>query len=55
MGMLDKRSLKLEAVQDFLWSPSEPIIAAYTAEQGNLPARIVLIKVTHGRWEKLYE
>ena len=45
MGLMDKRSLKLEAVQDFAWSPSEPLIAAYTSEQGNLPARIVLIRI----------
>ena len=45
MGLLDKRSVKMEAVQDFLWSPSEPLLAAYTIEQGNLPARIVLVKI----------
>lgn len=45
MGLIDKRSVKLEAVQDFAWSPSDPVIAAYTSEQGNLPARIVLIKI----------
>eukprot|EP00955_Chlamydomonas_euryale_P089862 364496-Chlamydomonas_euryale.AAC.46 len=45
MGLLDKRSLKMEAVQDFVWSPSDPILSAYTAEQGNLPARIVLVKI----------
>lgn len=45
MGLLDKKSLKMDAVQDFEWSPSEPIIAAYTNEQGNLPARVVLTKI----------
>lgn len=45
MGLLDKRSVKLEGIQEFQWSPSEPLIAAYTTEQGNLPARVVLIKV----------
>ena len=45
MGLLDKRSIKLEGIQEFQWSPSEPLIAAYTTEQGNLPARVVLIKV----------
>ncbi len=33
------------ASQDFQWSPSDSLISAYTAEQGNLPARIVLIKI----------
>ena len=47
MGLLDKKSLKLDAVQDFEWSPTEDIICAYQSEQagGNLPARISLIKL----------
>lgn len=45
MGLLDKRSLRMEAVQDFVWSPSDPVMAVYTAEQGNLPARIVLVRI----------
>lgn len=34
-------------VQDFAWSPAEPILCAYQAEQsgGNLPARISLVRV----------
>lgn len=47
MVLLDKKSLKLEGVQDFAWSPADSIICAYQSEQagGNLPARISLIKV----------
>lgn len=45
MVLLDKKSLRLEGVQDFEWSPAEPILAVYTTEQGNLPARIQLIKI----------
>lgn len=47
MGLLDKRSLKLEGVQDFEWSPKDDILCAYQSEQagGNLPARISLIKL----------
>ncbi|GLI69794.1 hypothetical protein VaNZ11_014493 [Volvox africanus] len=45
MGLLGKESLKLDGVQDFEWSPAEPLLAAYSAEQGNQPARIVLIKI----------
>ena len=46
-GLLDKKSIKLENVQDFSWSPNEPVIAAYQSEQssGNLPARIVLLQI----------
>lgn len=45
--LLDKRSLKLEGVQDFEWSPKDDILCAYQSEQagGNLPARISLIKL----------
>jgi translation initiation factor 3 subunit B len=45
MTLLDKKSHKLEGVQDFAWSPSQPILCAYQTEQagGNLPARISLI------------
>ncbi|CAK0783331.1 hypothetical protein CVIRNUC_006530 [Coccomyxa viridis] len=45
MGLLDKKSIKLEGVHEFAWSPSQPILCAYQTEQagGNLPARISLI------------
>ena len=45
--LLDKKSIKLEGVQDFQWSPAAPIISACQAEQssGNLPARVVLLKI----------
>lgn len=45
MGLLEKKSLKLDGVADFEWSPSEAVLAAYISEQGNLPARITLIKI----------
>jgi translation initiation factor 3 subunit B len=46
MGLLDKKSIRLENVQDFAWSPAGPLLAAYQAEIGNnLPARIVLMKI----------
>jgi len=47
MGLLDKRSLKLEGVQDFAWSPAAPLLCAYQAEGagGNLPARVSLIRI----------
>mmetsp|Transcript_10169 Transcript_10169/g.30552 ORF Transcript_10169/g.30552 Transcript_10169/m.30552 type:complete len:728 (-) Transcript_10169:256-2439(-) len=46
MGLLDKKSVKLDMVQDFTWSPADPILCAYQTEQGggNLPARISLIR-----------
>lgn len=32
-------------LQDFEFSPSDPILAAYTAEQNQMPARIALVKL----------
>lgn len=43
MGMLDKKTVKFENVQAFEWSPTEPVLCAYQGEQGNLPARVVLV------------
>eukprot|EP00798_Chlamydomonas_sp_ICE-L_P008193 gene8193-1455_t len=45
MGLLDKKTLKVDGVQDFEWSPSEDMLACVTQEQNNLPARIALIKL----------
>lgn len=45
--LLDKKSIKIENVQDFQWSPEAPILSACQSEQasGNLPARVVLLKI----------
>ncbi|KAF5831983.1 eukaryotic initiation factor [Dunaliella salina] len=43
MRMLEP--VKMDGVHDFEWSPSEPILVAYTAEEHNMPARIVLVKI----------
>ena len=47
MGLLDKKSLKLEGVVDFQWSPSAPILWTYQAgnEQQQTPARIALTRI----------
>ncbi len=45
MQMLDKKSLKIEGVKDFQWSPSDNIIACWVPEQGNKPARVLLIEI----------
>ena len=45
MTLLDKRSLRLEGVVDFQWSPAAPILCAYQTEQGNLPARVSLVRI----------
>lgn len=47
MTLLDRKSIKLDALKECQWSPRDPMLAAYQAEDatGNRPARVVLIKV----------
>lgn len=47
MTLVDKKSIKLEGVVDFCWSPADPILAAFQPEQGggNQPARLSLIQL----------
>lgn len=46
MAMLDKRSLKMEGVEDWDWAPGgDAVLCAYQTEQGNLPARVVLTRL----------
>jgi len=44
-GLLDKKSLKVTAVRDFQWSPSDNIIAYWVPEQENTPARVTLVEI----------
>ncbi|KAI3936147.1 hypothetical protein MKX01_021427 [Papaver californicum] len=45
--LIDKKSLKVENVLDFSWSPADPIIALFVPELGggNQPARVNLFQV----------
>lgn len=40
--LVDKKSMKVDNVVDFSWSPTDPILALYVPEQGggNQPARV---------------
>lgn len=42
-GLIDKKSYRIDSVQLFEWSPSEPVLAAYVSEEGNMPARVQLV------------
>ncbi|MED6173881.1 Eukaryotic translation initiation factor 3 subunit B [Stylosanthes scabra] len=46
-SLVDKKSLKVENIMDFSWSPTDPIIALYVPEMGggNQPARVSLIQI----------
>lgn len=43
-SLVDKKSLKVENIMDFCWSPTDPIIALFVPEMGggNQPARVSL-------------
>ena len=45
MGLLDKKSIKLDGVHAFEWSPADELLCAYQEEQGNLPARVVIVQI----------
>ncbi|KAJ3130009.1 Translation initiation factor 3 subunit b [Physocladia obscura] len=47
MGLLDKKSIKIENVKAFEWSPTENVISYWTPEPevGNIPARVTLMKL----------
>jgi len=51
MSLLDKKSLKLEGVSDFAWSPAEALLACYQPESGggNTPARVSLWSIPSRR------
>ncbi|XP_023007597.1 eukaryotic translation initiation factor 3 subunit B-like isoform X1 [Cucurbita maxima] len=46
-SLIDKKSLKVENVMDFCWSPTDPIIALFVPELGggNQPARVSLVQI----------
>ncbi|GAB4828263.1 Eukaryotic translation initiation factor 3 subunit B [Ancistrocladus abbreviatus] len=44
-SLIDKKSIKVENVMDFGWSPTDPILALFVPELGNQPARVSLIQI----------
>jgi len=43
--LLDKKSIRVQGAKSFTWSPAENIIAFWTPEHGNIPARITLMEI----------
>ena len=48
-GLLDKKSMKIEGLKGFSWSPKDNIIAYWVAEQKDVPARVVLLELPSRR------
>ncbi|KAK3754435.1 hypothetical protein QZH41_009220 [Actinostola sp. cb2023] len=44
-GLLDKKSIKVEGVKDFQWSPSNDYISYWTPEDKDTPARVVIMEI----------
>eukprot|EP00177_Eucheuma_denticulatum_P008758 GFKZ01015908.1.p1 GENE.GFKZ01015908.1~~GFKZ01015908.1.p1 ORF type:complete len:708 (-),score=71.12 GFKZ01015908.1:1044-3167(-) len=49
MGLLDKKSIKLPHVRNFAWSPTDNIMAYWTPEVNDAPARVSLIELPSKR------
>jgi translation initiation factor 3 subunit B len=45
MHLLDKKSLKISEVQDFSWSPTDNVVAYWTPEIGERPARLSITAI----------
>lgn len=45
MGLINKKSIKIEKLKGSSWSPKDHVISYWTPEEGNVPARVTLIKV----------
>ncbi|KAK9090555.1 hypothetical protein Sjap_023732 [Stephania japonica] len=46
-SLIDKKSIKVDSVMDFSWSPTDPILALFVPELGggNQPARVSLVQI----------
>jgi len=44
-GLLDKKSMKIEGLKGFSWSPKDNIIAYWVAEAKEIPARVVILEL----------
>ncbi|KAK7081817.1 translation initiation factor eIF-3b like protein [Halocaridina rubra] len=44
-GLLDKKSIKVNGIKDFSWSPTDNILAYWIAEDKDVPAKVTLVSV----------
>merc|ERR1719412_2714465 len=44
-GLLDKKSIKIEGLKGFSWSPKDNIIGYFVGEAKDVPARVVLLEI----------
>ncbi len=51
--LVDKKPFKVPSLADFQWSPTDNRIAYWTAEDGNVPARVVLAESNGVKLEEI--
>nr|XP_039256545.1 eukaryotic translation initiation factor 3 subunit B-like [Styela clava] len=44
-GLLDKKSLKIEDIKEFSWSPAENKLAFWVPERNEIPARVTILAI----------
>ena len=44
-GLLDRKSIKVNGMRDFSWSPTENILAYWVAKDKDVPARVTLVEI----------
>lgn len=49
MTLLDKKPLKIPNVSDFSWSPSDNYLSYWLPEEGEKPARVVIMEIPQRR------
>ena len=45
MDLLEKKSLKIPGVKDFVWSPTEHLISYFVPDSNNKPASVVILEI----------
>jgi len=43
--LLDKKSITVNGIRDFSWSPRDNVLAYWVAEDKDVPARVVLLEI----------
>ncbi|CAF2492557.1 unnamed protein product [Rotaria sp. Silwood2] len=51
--LVDKKPFKMPSLADFQWSPTDNRLAYWTAEDGNVPARLVLAEINGVKLEEV--
>ncbi|KAL1494447.1 hypothetical protein ABEB36_010045 [Hypothenemus hampei] len=44
-GLLEKKSIKINGIKDFNWSPSDNVVAYWVAEDKDVPASVTLLEI----------